>query len=297
MPQEKDAALANVLDILGLTEFHSASSQLDASLSRATMAEHLPSDAPTLLNFSTDPGITKNAEKLRDHGSPGDTSCASQPDITNIPDPQTMPTLPISSNETADIPITDPYPLDNASDASLANLDWSLNIGTCMTPPSPDIQGLLGCTSSIETLERDLEGLPDAFEPPVTDNPASPYNETRSPERIEDLIDELSDRVGTLRFGPEGQPHFYGPTSTFNLPDAPVATKPQPHRTLDYRDSDVDPDEEAPLALEEHLLNLYFTWQDPSFHVVDRDMFEKARRAWHGKEETPFYSEALCYAM
>jgi hypothetical protein len=247
-----------------------------------------------LFNISPDLDLTRNAEESRVSGLIGDYNCASQPDVIQIPDPQPVP---IASDETAGIPITDPYSLEDASGASLASLDFNLNLGTCMNPQSSDAQGLLGCTSSIEILDRGLEGLPSPIEPPVTNNLAISDKELRSPERIEDLIDELSDRVGTLRFGPEGQPHFYGPTSTFNLPDAPVTTKPQTHRTLDCRDSDLNPDEEAPLALEEHLLNLYFTWHDPSFHVVDRDIFEEARRAWQGKEKTPFYSEALCYAM
>ncbi|OQD84434.1 hypothetical protein PENANT_c013G00053 [Penicillium antarcticum] len=272
MPQEKDAALAKVLDILGLTEFHSASPQLNAHSSSATVTERLPSDTPTLLNFPTDLGVTGDAENLIDHASMEDALCAPHPDIIQIPDSQAVPELPIVSDETTDIPLTDSYPLEDISDTPLASLDWNLEIVKCMTPPSQDFQGLLGGTSSVETLERELEGLPDPFGPPVTTSSGSPEKETRSPERIEDLIDELSDRVGTLRFGPEGQPHFYGPTSTFNLPDAPVTTKPQTHRTLDFCDNDIDPGEEAPLALDEHLLNLYFTWQDPSFHVVDREM-------------------------
>lgn len=44
-------------------------------------------------------------------------------------------------------------------------------------------------------------------------------------------------------------------------------------------------------------MNLYFTWQDPSFHVVDRGMFEEARVKWNCAEDTSYYSEALRDAM
>jgi hypothetical protein len=55
---------------------------------------------------------------------------------------------------------------------------------------------------------------------------------------------------------------------------------------------------EVPTEIEDHLMNLYFTWQDPSFHAVDRQMFEDAKLLWCDKgEETSYYSEALRNAM
>jgi hypothetical protein len=54
----------------------------------------------------------------------------------------------------------------------------------------------------------------------------------------------------------------------------------------------------VPPDLEAHLLNLYFTWHNPSFDVVDRKMYEEAKQRWQDEmEETPYYSEALTNAM
>lgn len=53
----------------------------------------------------------------------------------------------------------------------------------------------------------------------------------------------------------------------------------------------------VPPEIESHLMSLYFTWQDPSFHVVDRKMYEEARVKWNDAEETSYYSEALRNAM
>ena len=55
---------------------------------------------------------------------------------------------------------------------------------------------------------------------------------------------------------------------------------------------------EVPTEIEDHLMNLYSTWQDTLFHAVDRKMFEEARVIWHDKrEDTSYYSEALRNAM
>ncbi|KAJ5448256.1 Transcription factor [Penicillium cf. griseofulvum] len=299
MQQEKDTALAKVLDILGLTEVHSATgnkltnNKPSNPNSPSTVDDPL-SDIPSSLPSSA-PGIRNDSNSTWAQTSPDNTSQNSQSGLTTLSGPHPVSTLPMIDTENPDIPVTEQYPqTDEHSDTSLANWDWTLDLETYITPSSPDIQD-----QSIELLQppiEQLEKLPEPFEPAVVQTPPSPNSDTRSTEEIEDLIDELSDRMGTLRFGPGGKARFYGPTSTFNLADAPVSVNTQTHRTVDYLD-ETDWDSQVPLSLEEHLLNLYFTWQDPSFHVVDREMFERGKTAWYGKEETPFYSEALCYAM
>ncbi|KAL0255058.1 hypothetical protein SLS55_009585 [Diplodia seriata] len=54
---------------------------------------------------------------------------------------------------------------------------------------------------------------------------------------------------------------------------------------------------EVPQALEDHLVSLYFAWQDPALHVVTRDMFEAAKASWKQLNDTPYYSEALQNAI
>lgn len=55
---------------------------------------------------------------------------------------------------------------------------------------------------------------------------------------------------------------------------------------------------EVPRDLEDHLINLYFAWQDPPFHVVKRRMYYQAKTRWMDEmEDTPYFSEALQSAM
>ncbi|KAJ5187666.1 hypothetical protein N7449_010660 [Penicillium cf. viridicatum] len=302
MPQEKDTALAKVLDLLGLTEAHSAAGnnhtkRKPPNPNYPSTRDDLPSDAPIYVPFSA-AGITNdlNSTWAQASKSPDNRSQNYQSSFAMLSDPHAVSTLPmILDTGDLDISIAEQcQPVDDHSDHSLANWDWTLDFGTCITPPSPDIQDI-----GVELLQspgEKFERRPEPFEPAAVQPPPNLNKDTRSTEEIEDLIDELSDRMGTLRFGPGGRARFYGPTSTFNLADAPVSINTQEQRTVDYLD-DTEYDREVPIALKEHLLNLYFTWQDPSSHVVDREMFEKGKTAWDGREVTPFYSEALCYAM
>ncbi|KAJ5964198.1 transcriptional regulator family: Fungal Specific TF [Penicillium vulpinum] len=298
MPQERDTALAKVLDVLGLTEVHSVAgnNQINSKSSNSNSPStnnDLPSDAPNSVPFSV-PGITNDLNSAWAQASASPDNTSPQSNFTMFSDPHAVSTLPIIDAGDLDIPISEQYqPTGDHSDNSLANWDWTLDFGACITP-STEIHDI-----GVEQLQlpgEQLERLHEPFEPAVVKPPPSLDNDTRSTEEIEDLIDEISDRMGTLRFDPGGRARFYGPTSTFNLADAPVSISTQTYRTVDYH-IDADCDRQVPLSLEEHLLNLYFTWQDPSFHVVDREMFEKGKTGWDGKEETPFYSEALCYAM
>ena len=124
-----------------------------------------------------------------------------------------------------------------------------------------------------------------------------------SSDCVDELVDQLSDRVGTLHIRPGGHIRFYGSTSNFNLLESPASdVSMNVHRTI--RNDGVEHlhrlgvNKEVPTEIEDHLMNLYFTWQDPSFHAVDRQMFEDAKVLWCDKrEETSYYSEALRNAM
>jgi hypothetical protein len=122
-------------------------------------------------------------------------------------------------------------------------------------------------------------------------------------ESIDDLADQLSDRVGTLYIRSGGHIRFYGSTSNFNLLETqPAEVSMNVHRTVRNDGTEqldrLGINKKVPPEIETHLMNLYFTWQDPSFHVVDRIMFEDAKEAWHSMtEDTAYYSEALRNAM
>ncbi|KAF6807420.1 hypothetical protein CMUS01_14134 [Colletotrichum musicola] len=119
----------------------------------------------------------------------------------------------------------------------------------------------------------------------------------------EDLVNQLSDRLGSLHIGPNGKISYYGPTSNFSLVEMPAGSdRLAVDRTV--RDNGQDHlnnlgyGKTIPADLEEQLINLYFSWQDPFSHIVDRTLYEQAKFRWFEREEdTPYYSEALRNAM
>jgi hypothetical protein len=158
----------------------------------------------------------------------------------------------------------------------------------------PQPQPILG-SSSNDGLAIPPTAQAESIEPVYGESGSTLFKEPASTSDIEGLVDEISDRVGILKIGPGGKTRFYGPTSTFNLREMPVSDSyeaDQPSPTYH-----TGSEEEIPAALEDHLLDLYFSWQDPSFHVVDRYIYEEAKEKWNNLEETPFYSEALRNAM
>lgn len=120
-------------------------------------------------------------------------------------------------------------------------------------------------------------------------------------DNMEALIEQLSERIGSLQIGPGGHIRYYGPTSNFNLVKMPIPNAISLHRTVRHDGQDylnrLGLGKEVPPALEDHLVSLYFAWQDPALHIVDRNMFEDARTSWKQMNDTPYYSEALHNSM
>jgi len=50
-------------------------------------------------------------------------------------------------------------------------------------------------------------------------------------------------------------------------------------------------------ALDNHLEHLYFRWQNPFLHIVDREVFVDSRTRANVGQPNNFYSDALKYAM
>ncbi|KAL5592362.1 hypothetical protein FOBRF1_013388 [Fusarium oxysporum] len=133
---------------------------------------------------------------------------------------------------------------------------------------------------------------------------SSPYTENKSTgqtDETEALIDQLSDRFGTLQVGAGGHIRYYGPTSNFNLAPLPFPDVFSVGRTVRNDGNELldrlGLNKPIPAALEEHLTKLYFTWQDPMLHVVNQYMFYLAKSQWEDGEESPYYSESLQNAL
>ncbi|KAI0478051.1 fungal-specific transcription factor domain-containing protein [Xylaria cf. heliscus] len=191
------------------------------------------------------------------------------------------------------------FPLSDQIDHVLPDWDWS---------------ELANITSNIHqfhaTTEMNalIDGRPsvlNALRQADSDQGSSPCSQTNASsadsEDTRRLIGLLSDRMGSLQIESSGQVRFYGPTSNFNLIDMPAPDNLTVHRTVrsdgqDYIDR-LDIGAAVPPDIEEHLANLYFSWQDPAVHVVNRSIYEEAKDKWKEEEDTPFFSLALLNAI
>lgn len=117
------------------------------------------------------------------------------------------------------------------------------------------------------------------------------------------VISEISGRMGSLQVSDDGELRYFGATSNLILRDdiahfdqwaEPNIVRSRVQRLLDSAGLGQTVD----AALEEHLINLYFTWQDPTFHVVDRELYRQSR-AMHGVHvgHSSYLSETLINAM
>ncbi|KAJ5168768.1 uncharacterized protein N7482_004362 [Penicillium canariense] len=118
------------------------------------------------------------------------------------------------------------------------------------------------------------------------------------------VIEQLSHRIGTLKIAGDGHLRFYGATSNLNLVDVSATQQRQrpDARTVRHDGQDIlnhlRVGQPVDQALEDHLVELYFTWQNPSIYVVDKEMYMTARSKWRNEyDDTPFYSEVLTNAM
>ncbi|KAL3460983.1 fungal-specific transcription factor [Aspergillus heterothallicus] len=123
-------------------------------------------------------------------------------------------------------------------------------------------------------------------------------------EAEKDVIEQISHRIGTLKIAGDGHLRFFGATSNLNLVDVSATQQRQrpDARTVRHDGQDIlnhlRVGQPVDQALEDHLLELFFTWQNPSTYVVDKEMYMTARTKWRDEfDDTPFYSEVLTNAM
>ncbi|GIK06090.1 hypothetical protein Aspvir_001733 [Aspergillus viridinutans] len=303
MPADKDATLQKILDTLGMTQQtvspipppNNATTKPprtvkpdENSLPTSTMAPFSVSsesfgDRTLDQQHATSPPLTEQGHCLPDSA------------LSSIPQPNGSSIIAFEGDQSVLSLFAEDSP-GSIFNAWLFDLDF----GTHFTPYASDMlqqqqQQLVLSSSPDDGLAIPPTAQAESIETVYSESSSTLLKESASTSDIEGLVDEISDRVGTLKIGPGGKTRFYGPTSTFNLrempsPDSYEADRPNP--TYHY-----GTEEEIPASVEDHLLDLYFTWQDPSFHVVDRHIYEEAKEKWKNREETPFYSEALRNAM
>lgn len=289
MPKERDSALTRILELLGLSEINSTLAQHANCETIGSASSPIPLNPTTASPVEkTDPPPSKELPENRYMDTMQSQSLSSLP-ATTYGDTRTIAAGVGRS------------PQESSSRSIMECWDWDIGLGTYITPNTSDIHCLFETVSPSGTLGTTLEEIPEPLSPEPSDNNSTFVEDTSDSEGIDSLTDELSDRVGTLRIGPGGQTHFCGPTSNFNLPNMPISDTFEAYRKAKHdvlqRLDRLGCNIEIPASLEEHLINLYFSWQNPFFHVVDRRIYEEAKVKWLDMKDTPFYSESLRNAM
>ncbi|KAH6986718.1 fungal-specific transcription factor domain-containing protein [Ilyonectria destructans] len=304
MPEDEQVSLVKVLGHLKLTHTYA---NKDASGKAQSNATASPNQSPGQ-NTEAEPSPANQEQN-------GETATASLPLATanlatrdNLTEKMPSSTDKASKRRLINAPVSEdlqvvgqPTPEDDIA-ATIPPPNWTWNnpedpvLG--FQPAFPLDAGAFGNMLNFPTTGsddmRDTVRLPSG--------PMNPEDGVSDTESTEALVDQLSERIGSLQIGPGGQVRYYGPTSNFNLVDMPQPDNMTVHRTIrndgqEYLDR-LGMGKPVPFELEDHLVNLYFTWQDPAFHVVNRAMFEASKTSWIEREEdTPYYSEALQNAI
>ncbi|KAJ5902774.1 hypothetical protein N7495_003302 [Penicillium taxi] len=153
-------------------------------------------------------------------------------------------------------------------------------------------------------LSEDMSQQSEAIQDQIQINRDYDSESEEENEAESDVIEQLSNRIGSLKIAGDGHLRFYGATSNLNLVDvSAIQQRQRPDaRTVRHDGQDIlnhlRVGQTVDQPLEDHLVELYFTWQNPSMYVVDKEMFISARSKWRNEyDDTPFYSEVLTNAM
>ncbi|EAS35971.2 fungal specific transcription factor [Coccidioides immitis RS] len=124
---------------------------------------------------------------------------------------------------------------------------------------------------------------------------------------IDDELDQLSKRLGSLRVAEDGQLRYYGATSNMHLlneaPGPQADSAPFCGYDADTCLAQAGVGHTVPRELEDHLIGLYFAWENPFIHVVDEDVFLNTRArtlsqsTTDPKSQSPYYNQVLVNAM
>lgn len=117
------------------------------------------------------------------------------------------------------------------------------------------------------------------------------------------VTNQLSARLGTLIITDNNRSRYYGSTSNFSLVhvehmSSSLRSTCPSEKQAQERIAAAGLDQPVDRELMDHLLSLYFTWHNPSLHVVEQDIFDGARQQYEsGEADTPFFSPLLLNAM
>jgi hypothetical protein len=119
----------------------------------------------------------------------------------------------------------------------------------------------------------------------------------------DEIMDQLSARMGAFQIAEDGQLRFFGATSNLHILHTGLSSMSRVlSRTVRAEGEEIllraGLGSTINESVERHLEDLYFRWEDPSIHVVDEEMYFLAKADhYSGRDRSPFYSETLKNAM
>jgi hypothetical protein len=127
-----------------------------------------------------------------------------------------------------------------------------------------------------------------------------------SPKEVskdDEIVDQLAARMGSFQIAEDGQLRYFGATSNLHIVhNGQFSLSRTPARSM--RAGGEEALNRAGLAIpvrpevEYHLEQLYFSWEDPSIHVVDEEAYYEEKNKWEsGQDGSPFYSQTLKNAI
>lgn len=145
---------------------------------------------------------------------------------------------------------------------------------------------------------------PDISLRPVSDSENDNESVRSDNDDQEEVIRQISERLGSLQIAEDGELRFFGATSNLNLLSETMDTVHQ----MSYNETIRARGEARLIAtglnihvestLVSHLVDLYCAWQNSSHRVVEKAMYnEKRARYENGIDDSTLYSETLTNAM
>lgn len=210
-----------------------------------------------------------------------------------------------TSSKTDGPTITDPYAFRDPIDYSTTTIsngddnDRNSTFNGEMLPPTSNFPQSTGLSrrrqSSIDWHNDNSWSNDDVFQAAPT--------EPQQQNQDDEIVDQLSARIGSFQIAEDGQLRYFGATSNLHiLHNGIFSLSRSPTRCIRTEGKEaliraglgqiVDPE------IERHLADMYFRWEDPAIHVIDEDMYHEEHEKWiSGVDGSPFYSETLKNAM
>ncbi|KAK7715486.1 hypothetical protein SLS57_006873 [Botryosphaeria dothidea] len=285
MEPESAASLSRILDVLRLPAANSSAIKSATFAAANPAADH----GPTGLDFAP-AGFDWNFLDGQSWNSPfGAAGSVSQGFNTGV-DPSSVSRPPVSDslNPTSQTFTSPPASQPFASPPTTQAYTSPPTTQALTSPPTTQAYNAPAQSRPVPTIEP---------HPGLTDSSADDADD----ESEDELIKQISTRMGSLQLAPDGHLRYYGATSNI-LCDFPDTDHHQIRRSVRKEGRDVleaaNLDKTVDPAIEEHLINLYFAWQDPFFHVVDEKMYRIGRDEWRiQSKDVGYYSEVLTNAM